>query len=90
MERGHGESEQMQTMSGAVLMADRERSRTVRGLGVFGRSLLRTLSGAGDFHATLAAPVYPRDAQSQDLQRIGRDMYRAMERDAETLAAQRR
>ena len=77
-------------MSVAVLMAERERSRTVRGWGVFGRSLLRALSGAGDFHATLAAPVYPRDAQSQDLRRIGRDMYRAMERDAETLAAQRR
>ena len=52
----------------------------------FGNALLRTMSGAGDFHATLVVPVYPRDAQRQDLERIGKAMYGALERHAETQA----
>lgn len=53
----------------------------------FGTATLYTLSGAGDFHANLTVPSYPRDAQRQDLARIGQDMYRAMGRHAEETQA---
>lgn len=49
-------------------------------------SALRSLSGAGDFHSALSLPRYPRDAQHQDLVRIGQDMYRAMGRHANEAA----
>ena len=49
----------------------------------FGTATLYTLSGAGDFHANLTVPSYPRDAQRQDLARIGQDMYRALGKYAE-------
>lgn len=52
----------------------------------FGDALLRTMSGAGDFHATLVVPVYPRDAQRRDLEGIGKAMYGALEKHAETQA----
>ena len=55
----------------------------------FGDAVLRTMSGAGDFHAGLAVPAYPRDAQRRDLERIGRDMYRAVRAHAETQGAPR-
>ena len=45
---------------------------------VFGDALLRTLSGAGDFHETLMVPVYPRDAQRRDLEGVGKAMYGAL------------
>ena len=51
-----------------------------------GDALLRTMSGAGDFHATLVVPVYPRDAQRRDLEGIGKAMYGALEKHAETQA----
>ena len=54
---------------------------------VFGTALLRTVSSAGDCHAVLAVPVYPRDAPRRDLERIGEDMYRAMGRHAKTQAS---
>ena len=50
----------------------------------FGDALLKTMSAAGDFHATLAVPVYPRDAQRRDLETIGKDMYRAFGEHVET------
>ena len=54
----------------------------------FGKATLHTLSGAGDFHANLTVPNYPRDAQRQDLARIGQDMQRALGKyAAETQAA---
>ena len=46
----------------------------------FFESLLATLSGSGDFHVELHVPRYPRDAQHEDLVRIGQDMYRAVGR----------
>ena len=49
-------------------------------------SALRSLSSAGDFHSTLNLPKYPRDAQHQDLVRIGQDMHRAMGRHADETA----
>ena len=52
----------------------------------FGDALLRTMSSAGDFHAAVVVPVYPRDVQRRDLESIGQDMYRAMEAYAETEA----
>ena len=73
----------------ALLMAEGARKDATRDRRTFAESLLRTRSSAGDFHATLEVPVYPRNAQSQDLKRIGQDMYRAMERHAETQASQR-
>ena len=57
--------------------------RGERATGEFWIAALRTLSGAGDFHAKVAVPLYPRDAQHQDLVRIGQDMYRAAGRHAE-------
>ena len=53
----------------------------------FGTATLYALSGAGDFHANLTVPSYPRDAQRRDLARIGQDMYRAMGRHAEETQA---
>ena len=53
----------------------------------FNDAVLRTVSGAGDFHAGLAVPAYPRDAQRRDLERIGKDMYRAARAYAETQGA---
>ena len=50
----------------------------------FGNAVLRTVSGAGDFHVGLTIPAYPRDAPRRDLERIGRDMHRATEAYAET------
>lgn len=52
----------------------------------FADALLTTMSGAGDFHAKLAVPTYPRDAQRRDLERIGEDMYRALGKHAELQA----
>ena len=52
-------------------------------------SALRSLSGAGDFHSALSLPKYPRDAQYQDLVRIGQDMYKAMGRHANEAAKTR-
>ena len=52
----------------------------------FGDALLRAVSIAGDFHATLVVPVYPRDAQRRDLEGIGKAMYGALEKHAETQA----
>lgn len=68
----------------ALFVVEDAREDAVRGRRAFGNSLLRTLSSAGDVDAPFKVPVYPRDAQSQDLRRIGQDMYRAMERHAET------
>ena len=68
----------LSTVAGARAGAGRGRT--------FGDALLRTMSSAGDFHATLAVPAYPRDAQRRDLENIGKDMYRAMEAYAETQA----
>ncbi len=48
-----------------------------------GDALLRTMGSAGDCHAILTIPVYPRDVQRRDLEGIGRDMYRAFGKDAE-------
>lgn len=72
-------------LSKALSMAERVRAGAGRGP-VFGDALLRTMSGAGDYHATLAIPQYPRDAQRRDLERLGKDMYRALEQHAETQA----
>lgn len=47
---------------------------------------LRSLSSAGDFHSAINLPKYPRDAQHQDLVRIGQDMYKAMGRHANETA----
>lgn len=47
---------------------------------------LRSLSSAGDFRSAFSLPKYPRDAQHQDLVRIGQDMYRAMGRHADETA----
>ena len=49
-------------------------------------SALRSLSSAGDFHSAISLPKYPRDAQHQDLVRIGQDMYKAMGRYADETA----
>ena len=48
----------------------------------FWKSAVEVFSGSGDFHVKFDPPRYPRDAQSQDLARIGQDMYRAMGRHA--------
>ena len=53
----------------------------------FSDALLRTVSGAGDFHETLVVPVYPRDAQRRDLEGIGKAMYGAFGQYAETQAS---
>lgn len=53
----------------------------------FGNAVLRTMSGAGDFHVGLTVPAYPRDAQRRDLERIGKDMYGAAGAYAETQGA---
>ena len=71
----------------ALLVAQGAREDAGHDTGAFGSALLQTLSNAGDFHATLAVPVYPRNAQSRDLQRIGQDFYRTMERYAKKQAA---
>lgn len=71
----------MKAMSGISRLIDRR-----AWLG-FGTATLYTLGGAGDFHANLTVPSYPRDAQRQDLARIGQDMYRAMGRHAEETQA---
>ena len=42
------------------------------------RTTLDTLVGGGDFHAPLSFPIYPRDAQHEDLMRIGGDLYKAV------------
>ena len=48
--------------------------------GSFWRGLLDVLSGAGTGQTPFDPPQYPRDAQHQDLKRIGQDMmYRAFE-----------
>lgn len=60
--------------------------RGERNMGEFHITALRTLSGAGDFHARVTVPLYPRDAQHQDLVRIGQDMYRAVGRYAEEIS----
>lgn len=52
----------------------------------FADTLLATMSSAGDFHAALTIPMYPRDAQRRDLARIGEDMYRAVGKHAEAQA----
>ena len=52
-------------------------------------SALRSLSSAGDFQSALNLPKYPRDAQHQDLVRIGQDMYRAMGRHVDETAKTR-
>ncbi len=52
----------------------------------FGGALLRTMSGAGDFHVTLVVPAYPRDGQRRDLEGIGATMYGALGKHAETEA----
>lgn len=59
------------------MTADALQGNTGRGR-VFGDAMLRTLSGAGDFHETLTIPVYPRDAQRRDLENIGKTMYGAL------------
>ena len=74
-------------LSEALAMAASAREGRV-GLGrAFSDVVLRTMSGAGDFHAGLAVPAYPRDAQRRDLERIGKDMYRAVRAYAETEGA---
>ena len=67
------------------MVADVRDGRTDRWR-TFGDALLRTMSSAGDFHATLTITVYPPDAQRRDLESIGKDMYRAFGRHAETQA----
>ena len=71
----------------ALFVVEDAREDAARGRRAFGNSLLRALSSAGDVHAPLKVPVYPRNAQSQDLRRIGQDMYRATEKHAETPAS---
>ena len=70
-------------LSDALAMVDDVRSGRRP---AFSDTLLRTMSGAGDFHANLAVPTYPRDAQRRDLERIGEDMYRALGEHAELQA----
>ena len=55
----------------------------------FWRGFFSVLGGAS-LHGTFDPPRrYPRDAQRQDLERIGQDMYRAFERyDNETRTKQ--
>ena len=73
----------------ALLIVEDAREDAARSRRTFSASVLRTLGSAGDFHTTLAMPEYPHDAQSQDLKRIGQDMYAAMERHAKTQASPR-
>lgn len=49
------------------------------------RGLIGVLSGAGNCPTSLDPPRYPKDAQQQDLKRIGQDMYRAFEQYDEKL-----
>lgn len=53
--------------------------------GSFWRGLLGVLSGAGNGQTQFDPPRYPKDAQQQDLKRIGQDMYRAFEQYDEKL-----
>lgn len=63
------------------------RLRGERDAAEFYSAALDALSGAGDFHVRVTVPLYPRDAQHQDLVRIGQDMYRAAGRHAEKVPA---
>lgn len=47
--------------------------------GSFWSGLLDVLSGTGNGQTPFDPPRYPKDAQHQDLKRIGQDMYRAFE-----------
>lgn len=76
-------------LSEALSMAAGVREGRIGRGRAFGDAVLRTMSGAGDFHAGLAVPAYPRDAQRRDLERIGKDMYRAVRAHAETQGASR-
>ena len=72
-------------MLGKALSMAADAREGVAGRGqAFGDALLRTVSGAGDFHETLVVPVYPRDAQRRDLEVIGKAMYGALGKHAET------
>ena len=73
----------------AISMVENARQGAAHRKQPFLCGLLRTLGGAGDFHTTLTVPAYPRDAQRQDLQRYGLEIYKAMERHAETQASPR-
>ena len=66
-------------------VADVRAGRTGRGQ-AFGDAVLRTMGSAGDVDVGLAVPAYPRDAQRRDLERIGKDMYKAAGAYAETQA----
>lgn len=68
----------------ALSMVARVREGRIARGRVFGDAMLKTMSGAGDFQAGVTVPVYPRDAQRRDLERIGKDMYGAAEAYAET------
>lgn len=46
----------------------------------FLRGVLKSLDPLGLFYAEFNPPRYPRNAQFLDQQRIGADMYRALER----------
>lgn len=52
--------------------------------GSFWSGLLNVLSG-GNGQTPFDPPRYPKDAQQQDLKRIGQDMYRAFEQYDEKL-----
>ncbi len=57
--------------------------------GSFWRGFISVLGGASILHGSFDPPRYPRDAQRQDLERIGQDMYRAFEQyDNETRTKQ--
>lgn len=52
-------------------MSDHSTKRYRRYSGSFWRGLLGVLSGAGNCPTSLDPPRYPKDAQHQDLKRIG-------------------
>ena len=78
-------------MAGALssAMSKISRLRGERDRAGFRTAALRTLSSAGDFRVKVTLPLYPRDAQHQDLVRIGQDMYRAAGRHAEEVPTTR-
>lgn len=51
----------------------------------FWSGLLNVLSGAYNGQSSFNPPRYPKDAQHQDLKRIGQDMYRTFEQYDEKL-----
>lgn len=53
--------------------------RTSAGFG-FLQGMLKSLSSLGSVYTEFNPPRYPRNAQFLDQQRIGADMYRALER----------